>query len=73
MLGGFISNADTNLVLATHPIIASEFDALDDSSWLINSFALASAATQPLYGKLSDIYGRRSLLVLSYALFGIGL
>jgi hypothetical protein len=72
LIGGFISNADGSLLLATHPIIASEFNALQDSSWLVTSFALAMAATQPLYGKLSDIYGRKSLLLLAYTLFGFG-
>ncbi|KAF2021707.1 MFS general substrate transporter, partial [Aaosphaeria arxii CBS 175.79] len=71
--GGFISNADGSLLLATHPVIASEFNALDDSSWLLTSFAIAQAATQPLYGKLSDIYGRKQLLLVAYALFGLGL
>lgn len=73
ILGVFISNADGSLLLATHPAIASEFNALGDSSWLLTSFALASAGTQPLYGKLSDIYGRKKLLVLAYSLFCLGL
>ncbi|KAF2278941.1 MFS general substrate transporter [Westerdykella ornata] len=73
LIGGFISNADGSLLLATHPVIASEFNALDASTWLLTSFSLASSATQPLYGKLSDIYGRRTLLVVAYALFAVGL
>ncbi|KAF2704667.1 MFS general substrate transporter [Pleomassaria siparia CBS 279.74] len=72
LIGGFISNADGSLLLATHPSIASEFNALADSSWLVTSFALATAATQPLYGKLSDIYGRKKLLLVAYTLFGLG-
>jgi MFS family permease len=72
-LGGFISNADGSLLLATHPVIASEFNALNDSSWLLTSFGLAAAATQPLYGKISDIYGRKPLLIVSYVLFTLGL
>lgn len=72
LIGTFISNADSSLLFATHSIIASEFNALHDSSWLLTSFALAQAATLPLYGKLSDIYGRKSLLLLAYALFAIG-
>lgn len=58
--------------MATHPVIASEFGDLEDSSWLFISFMLAGAATQSLYGKLSDIYGRKSILMLSYGLFAIG-
>ncbi|KAI0535383.1 major facilitator superfamily transporter [Xylaria digitata] len=72
MLGLFTSNADGSLVLATHPRIASEFNALEDSSWLFVSFLLGGVATQVLYAKLSDVYGRRVMLVFCYALFGIG-
>ncbi|KAI3335759.1 major facilitator superfamily transporter [Ustulina deusta] len=72
MIGLFTSSADTSLVLATHPRIASEFNALEDSSWLFISFLLGGVATQVLYAKLSDVYGRRVMLVLCYALFGIG-
>ncbi|KAH6622024.1 major facilitator superfamily domain-containing protein [Boeremia exigua] len=72
LIGTFISNADSSLLFATHTIIASEFNALHDSSWLLTSFALAQAATLPLYGKLSDIYGRKSLLLLAYTLFAAG-
>lgn len=73
LIGSFISNADGSLLFATHPIIASEFNALHDSSWLMTSFALAQAVTQPLYGKFSDIYGRKSMLILAYTLFAVGL
>lgn len=72
LIGTFISNADSSLLFATHTVIASEFNALHDSSWLLTSFALAQAATLPLYGKLSDIYGRKSLLLFAYALFALG-
>ncbi|KXH37349.1 major facilitator superfamily transporter [Colletotrichum nymphaeae SA-01] len=72
LVGTFTANADGSLVMATHPTIASEFDDLENSSWLFVSFALAGAATQTLYGKLSDIYGRRALLMVAYTLFSIG-
>ncbi|OTA69666.1 MFS general substrate transporter [Hypoxylon sp. EC38] len=67
-----VASADGSLVIATHAIIASEFNDLENSSWLFISFLLAGAATQSLYGKLSDIYGRKSVLLVSYALFAIG-
>ncbi|KAI1272989.1 major facilitator superfamily transporter [Xylaria sp. FL0933] len=72
MIGLFTSSIDGSLVLATHPRIASEFNALEDSSWLFISFLLGGVATQVLYAKLSDVYGRRVLLVFCYGLFGIG-
>ncbi|KAM5341171.1 hypothetical protein ACJ41O_015280 [Fusarium nematophilum] len=46
LIGVFTSNADGSLVLATHPVIASEFGDLEDSSWLFISFMLAGAASQ---------------------------
>ncbi|KAI3317826.1 MFS general substrate transporter [Xylariaceae sp. AK1471] len=72
MIGLFTSSIDGSLILATHPRIASEFNALEDSSWLFISFLLAGVATQVLYAKLSDIYGRKVVLVFCYALFGTG-
>ncbi|KAI5924218.1 MFS general substrate transporter [Camillea tinctor] len=72
MIGIFTSGLDSSLILATHPRIASEFNALEDSSWLFISFLLAGAATQILYAKLSDIYGRKVLLLLCYTLFAAG-
>ena len=72
LIGVFISNADTSILLAVHPIIASEFNALHDSSWLLTSFGLAGSAMQPIYGKMSDIYGRKALLLVAYTLFAAG-
>lgn len=47
-LGIFVAHADGSIMLATHPIIASEFNDLENSSWLITGFSLAAAATQAL-------------------------
>ncbi|KAH9904947.1 major facilitator superfamily transporter [Xylariomycetidae sp. FL2044] len=48
MIGLFTAGLDGSLVLATHPRIASEFNALEDSSWLFISFLLAGTSTQVL-------------------------
>ncbi|KAK6062965.1 multidrug resistance protein [Seiridium cupressi] len=71
-IGVFTSNVDGSLVLATHPVISSDFQDLGDSSWLFISFWLAGSATQSAYGKLSDIYGREPILLISYGMFAIG-
>jgi MFS family permease len=68
----FVFNADHSLVLATHPKIASEFHALEWSNWLFTSFGLASAASQAIFGKLSGIYGRKPIILISYVGFAIG-
>ncbi|CAG9945275.1 unnamed protein product [Clonostachys rosea f. rosea IK726] len=71
-LGVFISQADATLVLATYGTIASEFNDLQNGSWLISSYMLAMCTAQPLYGKLSDIFGRKNMLQVSYGLFALG-
>lgn len=48
MKGVFTSNLDGSLTLATHPVIASEFQDLEDSSWLFISFWLAASCTQSI-------------------------
>lgn len=58
--------------MATHAIIASKFMALESSSWLFTGFMLASTATQTTFGQLSDIFGRKPLIMLSYLVFGLG-
>ncbi|EPE32005.1 MFS general substrate transporter [Glarea lozoyensis ATCC 20868] len=72
LLGVFIANADVSLVLATSGTISSEFDQLGNAGWLITSYTLAMCAAQSLYGKLSDIYGRKSTIIASYVFFAIG-
>lgn len=67
-----VSQLDTSLALTTHPRIASEFGKLSSSSWLITSYALAMAAAQPLAGKLSDVYGRKTVLITSDTIFWLG-
>ncbi|KAK3484641.1 major facilitator superfamily domain-containing protein [Neurospora hispaniola] len=72
LLGIFVAQTDTSILMATHAIIASEFNALKDSSWLIISFSLAGAATQTMYGKLSDIYWRKRMVIIAYTMFMAG-
>ncbi|KAB5578076.1 major facilitator superfamily domain-containing protein [Coniochaeta sp. 2T2.1] len=70
--GILVAEIDGSIVMATHPLIASEFDDLSNSTWLITGFQLAGAVTQPLYGKLSDIYGRKAVIIWAYAVFAVG-
>ncbi|KAJ5186075.1 Major facilitator superfamily domain general substrate transporter [Penicillium cf. griseofulvum] len=72
LLGEFISNADATLVMAAAGRISSEFNRLRDASWLSTGYTLGVCAAQPMYGKLSDIYGRKPMLLFSYLLFAMG-
>jgi len=72
LIGVFVANADGSLVIASSQSIASEFNALSGASWLVTTYVLAQCATQPLYGKLSDIFGRKDNLAVSYIFFAMG-
>lgn len=58
--------------MATYTTISSEFRAFGDAAWLTTSYVLGSCALQPIVGKLSDIYGRKGVLLSSYVVFAVG-
>lgn len=72
LLGVFVSQTDQSFVLATYGAVSSDFNDLEAGSWLLSSFILAQCVAQPLYGKMSDIYGRKACLQTSYLLFALG-
>lgn len=63
---------DQNIVSTALPRIVGDLGGLSHLSWVVTAFILTSTATTPLYGKLSDMYGRRRLLFLGVAIFLIG-
>ncbi|KAK1753398.1 major facilitator superfamily domain-containing protein [Echria macrotheca] len=72
LIGILVAHADGSIMLATSATIASEFNELANAAWLVTSFALAGAASQTLYGKLSDIYGRRLIVIVAYLFVVLG-
>lgn len=67
-----LSALDQTIVGPALPQIASEFGGLGHLAWIVMAFMLASTVTMPLYGKASDLYGRRPLFVVSIVVFLIG-
>jgi len=63
---------DGNIVATALPVIASDLGGLEHLSWVVTSFMLAQSATLLLYGKLSDMYGRRPLFLFAVAIFILG-
>jgi EmrB/QacA subfamily drug resistance transporter len=59
-------------VATAMPTIVGQLGGLEHYSWVFSAFMLASTTAVPLYGKLSDIYGRRKLYASAMALFLIG-
>lgn len=52
---------DSTLMASSHPVITSYFHASNSASWLSTAFLLTSTSLQPLFGRLSDTFGRRAL------------
>ncbi|KAJ5646402.1 hypothetical protein N7490_002774 [Penicillium lividum] len=71
-LGVFMSAADQTIIMASYGQIGSDLNALNLTSWIATSYFLTLTSFQPLYGKLSDIFGRKPCLLFAYAIFGLG-
>lgn len=68
----FLAAVDQTVVATATPTIVAELNGLENVSWLVTAFSLASGIVAPLYGKLSDMYGRRRLYLSAIALFLAG-
>ncbi|KAH0494277.1 hypothetical protein TgHK011_000902 [Trichoderma gracile] len=71
-VGVYLVAVDQLLAVATYAKIGSELNALNNTSWIATAYFLTLTSFQPLYGKLSDIFGRKACLLFAYAIFGIG-
>lgn len=60
---------DQTVVVPAVPVIAAEMHAFGHLSWIVTAYLLTSTAATPIYGKLSDIYGRRKLLLGALTVF----
>jgi hypothetical protein len=68
----FVSFVDQTSVSTATPAIAQALDTGTATSWIGTSFLIASTAFQLINGRLSDIFGRKNLLLICLALMGLG-
>src|SRR5712692_8137333 len=54
---------DQTVVVPAVPAIAADLNGFGHLSWIVTAYLLTSTAVMPIYGKLSDIYGRRAVLL----------
>lgn len=69
LFGSTIAFFDSTLMASAHPVITSYFHASNAASWFSTVFFLTSTVFQPLYGRLSDTIGRRSVYLFSIFMF----
>jgi len=72
MAGMFLSALDQTIVGTAIRTIGDELQGLDQQAWVTTAYLIAATVTTPLYGKLSDIFGRRPLFILSISIFITG-
>ena len=67
----FLAAIDQTVVIPAVPAIAADLNGFNHLAWIISAYLLTSTAMTPIYGKLSDIYGRRKLLLIGLAIFAL--
>jgi MFS family permease len=68
----FLAAVDSTMVATLLGKIASDLDAQEHISWVATSYLLSCAAFQPLFGKVSDVFGRKPVILFSTICFFIG-
>lgn len=72
ILAMFLAALDQTIVATAMPTIGRELGDIEHLSWVVSAYLLAATAVTPLYGKASDIYGRRPTLLVSISVFMVG-
>lgn len=72
MVAMFISALEQTIVAPALPAIGRSLGNIDNLSWVVTSYLLAATAATPLFGKLTDIHGRRAIMLLAIGIFILG-
>ncbi|MDI3194580.1 MDR family MFS transporter [Pseudarthrobacter sp. AL07] len=72
MLGMFLASLDQTIVSTSIYTIANDLDGLSLQAWATTAYLITSTVSTPLYGKLSDIFGRRPLYLIAIVIFLAG-
>src|SRR5712671_6128281 len=72
MLTVFLAALNQTIVATALPTMGRYFNDFENLSWIVTSYLVTSTAVAPLYGKLSDIHGRRTVMLASIGIFAVG-
>ena len=72
MTGMLLAALDQTIVSTALKSIVEDFNGLDHYTWVVTAYLLTSTASTPLYGKISDLYGRRIVFQFAIVTFLIG-
>lgn len=72
MAGMLLAALDQSIVGTALPRVVSDLGGLDKLSWVVTAYLLTSTAATPLWGKISDLYGRRLIFQMAIGIFIVG-
>ncbi|MET0132728.1 MAG: MDR family MFS transporter [Kibdelosporangium sp.] len=72
MIGILLAMLDNMIVGTAMPTIVGDLGGLDHFAWVVTAYTLASAVSTPIWGKLSDLYGRKGMFMASIVVFLAG-
>ncbi|GGI40596.1 MFS transporter [Cnuibacter physcomitrellae] len=72
MAGMFLAALDQTIVGTSMRTIADDLSGLDQQAWVTTAYLIMSTISTPIYGKLSDIFGRRPLYIIAITIFLVG-
>jgi EmrB/QacA subfamily drug resistance transporter len=72
MLGMVLAALDQTIVATALPTIVGDLGGLDHLAWVVTSYLLATTVSTPLYGKLGDLFGRKTLFLVAIGIFVAG-
>jgi EmrB/QacA subfamily drug resistance transporter len=72
MLGMFLAALEATVVGTAMPTVIASLGGLDRYSWVFSAYLLTSTVTVPVWGRLSDLYGRRMFYLIGIAFFLVG-
>jgi EmrB/QacA subfamily drug resistance transporter len=72
MSGMFLAALDQSIVSTALPTITSELGGLDKLAWVVTAYLVTATAATPLWGKISDLYGRRLIFQIAISIFLVG-
>ena len=72
MLAMFLSALEQTIVAPALPTIGRSLSDVENLSWVVTAYLLSTTLATALFGKLSDIYGRRALMLISVSVFVLG-
>lgn len=66
-----LASLDSSILITALPTIAGQFNAFEQLSWVMTSYIVTSTIATPLLGKLSDLYGRRTIFQIAMGTFAV--